>query len=154
MGFKTNDLLYTTYIDDYSNSDDMILDFIDKFMVVKNHNMKLYAHNMGEFDGILILKTLIDKSDNHGYKIKVFSNNDGKLMSIDITKKLKNKQIIKISILDSYLLLPVGLDYLCDVFNTNVKETIFPYDFINSNTINYKELIPDFIYFKSINNFS
>ena len=154
IGYKTAKVLDTFYLNDYKNSDDMILDCIDKFMVVKNHNMKLYAHNMGEFDGILILKTLIDKSDNHGYKIKVFSNNDGKLMSIDITKKLKNKQIIKISILDSYLLLPVGLDYLCDVFNTNVKKTIFPYDFINSNTINYKGLIPDYSYFKSINNFS
>ena len=154
IGYKTERVLEKFYLNDYKNSDDMILDCINKIMVVKNHNMKVYAHNMGEFDGILILKKLIDKSEDHGYKIKVFSDNEGKLMSIDIIKKLKNKQIIKISILDSYLLLPVSLDFLCKVFNTNVKKTIFPYDFISSDTIDYKGPIPDFSFFKSINHFN
>ena len=60
-----------------------------------------------------------------------------------------NKKIIKISILDSCLLLPVKLDYLCKVFNTNVKKSILPYDFITKDTIYYKGDVPDFKYFKN-----
>ena len=46
IGFKTEDRLFTSYLSDYDNSDDMLLDCIDKLCIVKYHNMKVYAHNM------------------------------------------------------------------------------------------------------------
>ena len=90
----------------------MILECINKIFTNKNHNIKLYAHNMGEFDGIMILKSLMNTANKHEYNIKIFTNGDGKIISIDIKKKIKNKKIIKISILDSYLLLPINLNNL------------------------------------------
>lgn len=150
IGFKTSEELYTTYIDRYLNSDDMILECINKIFTNKNHNIKLYAHNMSDFDGILILKSLMNTADKHDYIFKLFSDNEGKIMSIDIIKKMKSKKIIKISILDSCLLLPVSLDTLCGLFNTNVKKGIFPYDFISELTLNYKGSVPDFSFFSKI----
>ena len=150
IGIKTNDLLYTLYIDDYINSDDMILDFINNICISKYHNIKLYAHNMSEFDGILILKSLIKTSHKHDYKINIFSDNEGKIMSIDIKKKIKNKKIIKITILDSYLLLPVNLNNLCEIFNTDVIKSVFPYNFVNENTLNYKGSVPNYTYFNKL----
>ena len=150
IGFKTESQLYSTYIDNYSNSDDMILDCINNLFINKNHNIKLYAHNMSEFDGIIILKSLIKTSDKHDYNINIFSNNEGKIISIDIIKKIKNKKILKISILDSYLILPVNLNTLAKVFKTAVNKGIFPYGFINKNSLGYKGVTPDFKYFNNL----
>ena len=151
IGFKTEDNLYISYIDDFESCDDMILNCIDNICIPKNHNIKLYAHNMSEFDGIIILKSLIKTSNKHDYNMKIFSDNDGNMLSLDIYKKLNNKKKIKISILDSCKLLPVNLDFLAKVFNSEVKKGIFPYDFVSSDTIKYMGNVPDFKYFDKIN---
>lgn len=128
----------------------MILECINKIFTNKNHNIKLYAHNMGEFDGIMILKSLMNTANKHEYNIKIFTNGDGKIMSIDIKKKIKNKKIIKISILDSYLLLPINLNNLSGIFNTEIKKGIFPYQFVNESKLNYNGEVPDYSYFNNI----
>nr|QWO71448.1 DNA polymerase [Termitomyces bulborhizus] len=150
IGYKTSDKLETFYIRDGIGSDDMILECINKIFTNKNHNIKLYAHNMGEFDGIMILKSLMSTANKHEYNIKIFTNGDGKIMSIDIKKRIKNKKIIKISILDSYLLLPINLNNLSGIFNTEIKKGIFPYKFVNSTTLNYIGEVPDYSYFYNI----
>ena len=151
IGFKTNTGTQMFYLDNYSNSSEMIVDCIDKMLVTKNHNYKFYAHNMSEFDGILILKSLMNLSLKHNFKLDVKSNNDGKIISLDIVKKIKaHKKIIKISILDSYLLLPFSLNKLATVFNSNQSKGLFPYNFINKDNLNYKGVIPPMDYFKNI----
>ena len=95
------------------------------------------AHGYGAYYCLSIM----DRYHNHNISVDE---------AIDIIKKLKNKQIIKISILDSYLLLPVSLDFLCKVFNTNVKKSILHYDFITKDTIYYKGDVPDFKYFNKV----
>nr|QWO71449.1 DNA polymerase [Lyophyllum shimeji] len=151
IGFKDLDNLSTFYIDNYNNPEDMILDCIHNMMVKDNHNMKFYAHNMSQFDGILILKALMSAAKKHDYKFKVFSNNEGKIISIDILKILPQKKTIKISILDSCLILPVNLNKLAKVFNSEVRKGIFPYDFLNMDTLLYEGDVPDFKYFNNIN---
>ena len=153
IGFKTDKMYYSNYILNYSNSNEMILDCIKKMLINENHNVKFYAHNMSEFDGLIILKALINTSNEHKFKISISTDNDGKLISIDIIKYLKNKKIIKISILDSYKLLPVNLRKLANVFNCEVNKDIFPYYFLNKNTLNYKGIVPSLNYFdKSLTN--
>ena len=109
IGFKQNLNSKIYYLDEFECSDEMILKCINDMLIKDNHNMKFYAHNMSEFDGILILKTLLKTSNKHDFRFKISSDNEGKIMSIDIIKKLANKQIVKISILDSFLILPVSL---------------------------------------------
>jgi DNA polymerase type B, organellar and viral len=147
IGFKTEDNMYTYYLDDFLNSDEMILTCVNQMMVNQYHHFKFYAHNMSEFDGILILKSLMKTKEKHGFNIKVYSNNDGKIISIDISKKLKNKKSVKISVLDSCLLLPLNLKDLGTVFNCEVDKGIFPYEFINEDSIVYKGNVPDFVFY-------
>lgn len=75
------------YLDSYNNSSDMILACLDKLLVKENHNFKFYAHNMSQFDGIILLKSLMDMSNNHDFIYNVQSNNEGKIISLDIVKK-------------------------------------------------------------------
>nr|QWO71444.1 DNA polymerase [Termitomyces sp. T8] len=154
IGYKTSEKLETFFIgdgiEDGNRVEDMILECINKIFTNKNHNIKLYAHNMGDFDGILILKSLMNTANKHEYNIKIFTNGDGKIMSIEIKKKIKNKKIIKISILDSYLLLPINLKNLSGIFNTEIKKGIFPYQFVNEKTLNYSGEVPDYSYFNNI----
>jgi hypothetical protein len=149
IGFKTNNDLKTYYITDYNNnSDEMILKCFEDLLTPKNHNLKIYAHCMGSFDGWLILKTLMRTYDKHNYKFNIFTNNEGDLISIDIVKKLFNKKIIKITILDSYLILPVKLSNLGKIFKCENQKSIFPYNFINVNTLSYQGPVPHFSYFE------
>lgn len=150
IGFKNSNNLSTFYIDKYNNPEDMILECIEHMMIKNNHNMKFYAHNMSQFDGIFILKALMCTSDKHDLKFKVFSNNDGKIISIDIVKKLKQKKTVKISILDSCLILPFSLNKLSNVFQSEVRKSIFPYEFLNENTLLYEGDVPAFKYFNKI----
>ena len=151
IGFKTNIATQMFYLDDYSNSSEMIVDCIDKMLVTKNHNYKFYAHNMSEFDGILILKSLMNLSLKHNFTLNVHSDNDGKIISLDIVKKIKaHKKTIKISILDSFLLLPFSLKKLGKVFKCNDSKGIFPYSFLTSGNINYKGEIPEICFFKDV----
>jgi hypothetical protein len=150
IGFRNDLKLNTYYINDFYNSDDMILKCISNMLAIENHNMKFYAHNMSEFDGIFILKALMNTADKHDFKLKIYSDNEGKIISIDISKYFKNKKNIKISILDSCLILPFNLDKLGKVFKCATNKSIFPYKFINEMNILYEGKIPDFEYFNNI----
>ena len=113
------------YLDSYNNPYEMILDCLTKMLVKENHNFKFYAHNMSEFDGVILLKTLMNLGDIHDFTFNVKSNKDGKIISLEIVKKLKaQKKIIKILILDSYLLLPFSLKKLGTYFNCEVNKPV------------------------------
>lgn len=72
------------YLDSYSTPDEMILAAIDSMLILENHNFKFYAHNMSGFDGIIILKSLMSLGDKHNLKFKIYSDNDGNIISLDI----------------------------------------------------------------------
>ena len=147
IGYKTDKLLQTFYLDSFDSTHSMILSCIESMLTKDNHRYSFYAHNMGEFDGILILKSLMLRSDELGLTLKTFSNNEGKLISIEISKKIAHKKSIKISILDSYLLLPQSLSKLASVFNCNVQKSVFPYEFMAASTISYRGDVPAYSYF-------
>ncbi len=148
IGFKIKSVSKMFYLDSYNNPSEMILDCLENMLVKENHNFKFYAHNMSQFDGILLVKSLMNMSNNHDLNFNVHSNNEGKIISLDIIKKIKaQKKIIKISILDSFLLLPFSLKKLGKVFNCEISKGIFPYKFINQGNINYIGCIPGIEYF-------
>jgi len=139
------------YLDEYTNPYEMIIDCINNILVKEHHNFKFYAHNMSEFDGIIILKALMDLVNKHDFTFNVKSNKDGKIISLDIVKKFKSqKKIIKISILDSFLLLPFSLNKLATVFNSEMTKGIFPYKFIKSDNINYIGTVPELQHFQDL----
>ena len=150
IGFKSEFYDELFYLDSYSSHDEMVLAAIDSMLVPDHHNFKFYAHNMSGFDGIIILKSLMKLANKYNLKFNIYSDNDGNIISLDIVKSLKNKKIIKITILDSYLLLPSSLKKLGSLFNCPLSKGVFPYNFVNENNINYKNTIPEDIYFTDI----
>ena len=95
IGIRTEEKKTLYKLTNYSNYDEMVLKFIDDIMIPENHNRFYYALNMSNFDGIIVLKSLINTSSTHNYKFKTLSKNDATILSIVISKKLKNKKIIK-----------------------------------------------------------
>ena len=62
-------------------------------MEPENHNIFYYALNMSNFDGIIVLKSLIKTSYKHEFKFNTLSKNDGTIISVVIKKQLINKKI-------------------------------------------------------------
>ena len=127
------------WIQDYSNFYTLLKTVMQDLCIKKYENYKIYLHNFSKFDGIFILKALINIENSLVDTII----HKGKLISIQF---YFNDHIIHFR--DSYLLLPSYLSKLCNSFNTKVIKTIFPVLF---KDINYKGSVPEFKWFPEIN---
>jgi hypothetical protein len=117
----------------------MIKSAIKDLMIKKYDNYKVYIHNLAGFDGMFLLKILVELG-----QVKPIIHH-GDLISIAFKFKDYN-----ITFRDSQQLLLVSLRNLGKVFGVNTQKTIFPYDFVNENNLDYIGTIPDFKYFKGI----
>jgi len=117
----------------------MIISALKDLMIKKYDNYKVYIHNLSRFDGIFLLKILANLG-----QIKPIIHND-RIISIAF-----NYNSYDITFKDSKQLLIGSLRDLGKSFNVNVQKSIFPYDFVNENNLNYIGIIPDFKYFDGI----
>jgi hypothetical protein len=99
----------------------------------------LYAHNLGRFDSVFLLKSL----SRVGYKINCkWKDND--ILSIkisDIERKLS------IKILDSLKLIPTSLEKLLISFGCEINKGMFPHKFVNKDRLNYIGKKPDISFY-------
>ena len=146
-GWAINDFNQTKkfyYIDKQANSLDVVKNLIYDLANDKNLNgYTFYAHNLGRFDSVFLIKACIFM-DDIVIKPKWKEN---KILSITIYNK-KNK--CKFKILDSIQMLNSSLDILCKSFDIIHKKGIFPHNFINKDNLNYIGDTPDFYYFKNM----
>jgi len=130
---------FSYFLTDYNSSEDMIITCIKNIMIKKYDNYKIYIHNLAKFDGIFLLKLLSELGE-----IKPLIHND-KIISIGF--KYKDYDVI---FKDSLQLLIKSLKTLGLAFGVDIQKSIFPYDFVNENNLNYIGQIPDFKYFDGI----
>jgi len=145
--------LQTGYYKDYfidpntalNNGDDILnklfLELFDYININKKerNGFTLYAHNLGRFDSIFILKSLVKS----GYDIKAqWQNND--ILFIKITDK--NRKIY-VKLKDSIKLIPTSLDKMLKTFNCEISKGIFPHTFVSENTLNYVGPKPNIKYY-------
>lgn len=117
-----------------------IFDHINGDIKVRN-NYTFYAHNLGRFDSVFVLKSLGLLGSN--YKVTAsWQEND--LLSIKI-KDTERK--ISIKILDSIKLIPSSLDKILKSFDCQINKGIFPHMFINSSNLNYIGHKPNIKYY-------
>jgi hypothetical protein len=157
IGWKTKNKKVLYDVRDYNMSEDnMMLQFFNDLMVPENHNLYLYAHNMGNFDGVIALHYLIKNHKKHDYLISPQSNLDGKIIGIVIRKKLEHKKIIRITLMDSLNILDSSLRELSKVFNCKTEKGSYPYKLIEklgiSKGLEYKGEVPAKEYFENISN--
>lgn len=127
-----------------------------------------FAHNLSNFDFILILSALSFFGTEFDLKT-VFRRDTNTLVSLKITKLIKEIETIKvrnedgdllytknivvvkkkyITLLDSNLIIPGKLRKLVKDFDCVESKGYFPYDFVNINTLFYKGDVPSYNYFK------
>jgi len=152
--------LQTGYYQDYfidhntglNNADDIInklfLDLFDYINMNKKerNGFTLYAHNLGRFDSIFILKSLVKS----GLVIKAhWQNND--ILFIKITD---TKRKLSVKLKDSIKLIPTSLDKMLKTFNCEINKGIFPHTFVSEDSLNYVGPKPDIKYYYDETNFN
>ena len=146
-GWAINDFNQTKkfyYIDKDCNSLDVVKNLISDLANNKEINgFTFYAHNLGRFDSVFLIKACI-LLDDIIIKPKWKEN---KILSITI---LNTKTKTKFKILDSIQMLNGSLDSLCKSFKIVNQKGIFPHSFVNKDNLFYIGDTPSFIYFKNM----
>ena len=106
------------YLSDYNSVDSMIESAISSILNKSYKNYRVYIHNLSNFDGIFLIKSLKNLGDIEPVI------NDGRIISIELRNDDR-----KLIFLDSYQLLPSSLRSLAKNFNVENKD-IFPYKFL------------------------
>ena len=110
--------------------------------------MSVYAHNLGRFDAIEIIKGLSNSSVVK-YDIKgVWKKEENRLLSLKIID-IKSRKYI--NLLDSLSLLGFNsLRNSLKSYNISIEKGNFPYRFVNKNNLNYIGTKPSFDLFDDI----
>lgn len=141
ISWRDQKKITTLNIRDFKNSDDMIIQAINGLMVKKYSNYNIYLHNFSHFDAMFIIKPLTTMD----LELKPIFR-DSRIIKLQITSK---KSKVKLTILDSYLLIPMPLAKAAKGFQTEHKG-IFPYMFPDNRSLDYVGVVPGFEFFSKI----
>ena len=138
----------TDYISAYANESlnqkALFTTFINNLLTLLNTKqsvINIYAHNLSGFDGIFIMKHLL----NYGKVEPIIFN--GKIISIKIKLNVIGHVGKTIIFKDSMLLLPQSLRKLCIAFGVTTPKGYFPFLLTN---IFYTGILPKFEYWIGI----
>lgn len=145
------------YLEDYKDYNDPSINMVIECimdMLLNYSNYTFYVHNLGGYDSIYLLNSLIkyNKSKAEEDQIKFdLIYRDANILKMNLWYVYKNKRF-SINICDSLALLNINLNSLCEIFNlpSNFKKDLFPYDFVNYNNLDYVGNIPDLKYYEGI----
>jgi len=120
------------------NDINIVVNFIEKLTIIcDSDKVEIYTHNIN-FDGLIILEGIKDKGIAYDLFIRDYNIYWIKIVYFKTT----------ILIRCSYKLIPLSIKSLGDM-DDNAKY-VFPYDFVNKNTLNYIGPIPSVKYFNSV----
>ena len=132
----------------YIEKDENSLDVVKKIISDLANNLDIngytfYAHNLGRFDSVFLIKGCILLDD-----IEIIPKwKENKILSITF-KNTKNN--CKFKVLDSIQMLNASLDSLCKSFEIINKKGIFPHNFVNKKRLFYIGQTPLHKYFKNM----
>lgn len=133
------------FIESYGSDDRKLFsNFIDGLCTFYSKNGKkliVYAHNFSGFDGIFMMKHLLDIG-----KVQPLIHN-GRIISIKVKLNMEGYKGKTIIFKDSYLLLPQSLRNLCKTFGVSLPKGYFPFKLAN---IFYTGVFPKFEYWTGI----
>jgi hypothetical protein len=134
---------YGELVDGVINQKTLFSSFINQLLTffTKSKKLIVYAHNLSGFDGIFIMKHLLQYG-----KVEPLLHN-GKIISIKVKLNVVGYMNKTIVFKDSYLLLPLGLRKLCNAFNISLSKGYFPLKLAN---ILYTGIFPKFEYWTGI----
>lgn len=120
------------------NEDNIILgNTIDSFMeyISKNKSSKYYFHNLA-FDGSFLIDYLFkhgfthiqDKKDRKDKTFTTLISDLGMFYSIEVYFKVKNKQVIKATFIDSLKIIPFSVDRVAKSFGLPISKLELDYN--------------------------
>lgn len=130
---------FSYYLTDFKDPNSMIIQSIKDLMIKKYDNYKIYIHNLARFDGIFLLRILVNLGECNPIIHK------DKLIQIGFRYKDYD-----ITFRDSKQLLLQSLRDLAKSFGVNTQKSIFPYTFVNERKLNYNAWLPEFKFFTGI----
>lgn len=151
IGWYDGEETHTYHISDYGDWGGMVEKVFEDLTISKYNRYTIYMHNMAKFDSAFLIKILMER-----YKITP-TIKDGKIISFTLTTKqpemvsevgVKKIPNITLHIKDSYLLIPTSLKEAAISFNV-LSKGIFPYKFVNEDTLNYVGATPPYTYYES-----
>jgi hypothetical protein len=156
IGFYTNldKKPLTFYIDKDLNSSQLVHSCINEMMRYKYRNVTFYAHNLGKFDAVFILKELIlfnktPEGQQNPYIIPEPITRNSDILKFVIKRKLDNK-MRSVTILDSYAILSRSLRDLCLDYKIENIKSYFPYEFVILDNLFYIGKTPNINYYIDI----
>lgn len=165
LGYKINKGVEKKfYLSENESNANLVLNCINSMLINDYHGCKFYVHNLGGFDAVFVYKVLDEYNLHHNnYYVldPIFRDNRIIKLDVKVRKNLSDRKqpkvtvrkqpgFIKITLIDSYSLLPEKLKVLADDFECDVKKGIFPYEFVNELTLNYVGNTPDKDYFEKV----
>jgi len=119
------------YINKNGNSLEVVKNLIyDLANNLEMNGYTFYAHNLGRFDSVFLIKTYILLEH-----IEIIPKwKDNKILSLTI-KNIENN--CKFKILDSIQLINSSLENICKSFKISIQKGIFPHNFINKDKLFY-----------------
>ena len=152
IGFYTRQhKLKTFYINrETLDSSELILNCIDCMLTSKYTGYTFYVHNLGGYDIVFLLKTLISFNlKENMYKLNTTTRGN-LILSLSISKKI-NTKTYNIKIVDSYNILSHSLKDLCKTYKSDTVKDIFPYEFITRHRLFYIGDKPSISMYKDLN---
>ncbi len=139
------------YLNDYKDSNALVLACFKDLFTPKHHNFTFYTHNFGHYDVIFLLKILEDFNNYNENKYildPIFK--DKIIIKLSISFKSDKDKKITIKFVDSMNLLSASLYKLGIDFNANVLKGYFPHNFVTRDTLNYIGNTPDIKYYNDL----
>jgi hypothetical protein len=125
--------MQTYYLTDYNSAEEMLLQALTE-MLKFNPNSKVYIHNFSNFDYMFLIKVLFEN-----FIVKP-NFKDNKVINLIYQPKDNDKT--KVTLFDSYLILPSSLRTLASKYKVSDQKGLFPYSFVNENNIGYVGITP------------
>lgn len=147
-GWKNHNFYKDYFLADYESTDSMFKNCFDDMF--NHNNYTWYAHNLGGFDAVFILKILL-----HNYTNTKVQYKDGKPLSIKVSwttkdNKTNKNNTKKIVFKDSYKIQPMSLINIIKAYEITTQKLVFPYNFLRINNLNYDGKLPDKIFYENI----
>nr|YP_010691084.1 DNA polymerase [Phellinus igniarius]WBU93185.1 DNA polymerase [Phellinus igniarius] len=132
------------YISDYSSVEELMSHALKRLLTKANSSKSVYIHNSSNFDLIILLKHI---TNYPGVEIEPIIK-DGNFINLKI--KYGSNKTYFINFKDSYLLLPLSLRNLAEQFKVDTLKSIFPYNFVTKENLNYVGPIPSLEFFEDV----
>jgi hypothetical protein len=147
-GWKNKDKRIMFYADSFGarENDNIVVKVIDSIFINIKRSITIYAHNLGRFDGVEILKGI---KNSNNYEVKgIWKSDENKLLSLTITEKGTRKSI---HLLDSISLFNfASLENILKSYQIGGEKGVFPYSFVNKDNLDYIGNKPNIKYYDNI----